>query len=104
MEHPEDYERTDTNSFYITIFAIVCIISVIGSIFVLDFYFDYVKQQVKDEAQPAEEKAEINTLKKEQNAVLEGSITVDTEDGQKTTKPISEAIKDYSEEDLKKRK
>lgn len=102
MEHPKDYERTDTNSLYISIFAIVCIVSIIVSIFFLDFYFDYVKEGVIQGA--TDEKAEVNILKKEQNAILKNSITVETEKGATTTKPIDKAMKEFSEKDLKKRK
>ena len=106
MEHPKDYERRDTNSLFISIFAAVCIVSIVVSIFGLDFYFDYMKEKVQKEAEENQEvKALVDEDKDKQNEILEKGITVKKVDGGTTTsKKISEAMKEYSEKDQKERK
>jgi hypothetical protein len=104
MEHPPECERTDTNSLYIAIFAIVCIVSVISSIFVIDFYFDHVKAQVKKEG--SDKNSKVNKLKIEQNQTLDSGkmiINPETKAPDSSQSPIKNSINNYSEKDLKSR-
>ena len=103
MDHPKDYERNDTNNFYILLFAVICIVTVVVSIFVLDFYFEHVKSQVQEEAN--DNNSAVNQLIDKQTKELEnGKFIKDPESGKESSQiKIDDSLKKYSEKDLKNR-
>ena len=66
--HPPDYERTDLNLGMLILFSIVCIVAVIGSIFVLDFYFDHVKNDIANN--PVKTEKTVDKINKKDKEVL----------------------------------